>query len=111
MLSEKDKKFLARWEKDRDKEATFKAKLLHGLPMAALFSLPILLFILIVYLFLPDWYTRVSNRMEGSLVTIIIAVICCIIFFAYFRMHYKWEMNNQLYQELKNRENKTEDTN
>jgi hypothetical protein len=29
-----------------------------------------------------------------------------IVFYAYFRMQYKWEMNEQLYKELKCKENK-----
>ena len=74
MLTEKDREFIIRWEMVREREGGFKAKLLNGLPMAALFSLPILLLVLVVYLFLPQWYTRVSNRIEGSLITIIIAL-------------------------------------
>lgn len=106
MLTDKDKKFITRWEAVREQESSTYAKLMNGLPMAVLFSLPILFFIAAVYFFFPAWYTRVSNRLSGSLVTILIALIGCIIFFAYFRMHYKWEMNEQLYQELKIKENK-----
>ena len=107
MLTEKDKQFIKRWEAVREKESSTRAKLMNGLPMAVLFSLPILFFIALVYFFFPDWYTKVSNRLSGSLVTIVIAIVGCIIFFAYFRMHYKWEMNDQLYQELKIKENKS----
>lgn len=106
MISEKNKKFITYWEQVRDKESGIGAKLLNGLPMAVLFSAPILLFITAVYLFFPDWYTRVSNRLAGSLITIVIAVVICILFYAYFRMHYKWEMNEQLYHELKDKEKK-----
>jgi preprotein translocase subunit SecY len=101
MLSEKDKDFIIYWEKEKNGRNTFSAKLIQGLPMAALFCVPILLFIAAVYLFFPEWYTRVSGRLPGSIVTIVIAVIICILFFSYFRMQYKWEMNEQLYRELK----------
>lgn len=110
MLTDKEKQFLIRWERVRENEGTIQAKLMHGLPMAMLFGLPILLFIAAVYILSPDWYAKVSDKLSGSLVTIVIAVIICILFFAYFRMHYKWEMNEQLYHELKNKAKKTENT-
>jgi hypothetical protein len=45
--------------------------------------------------------------MAGSMTTIVIGVIICILFFSYFRIQYKSEMNEQHYQELKQKENKT----
>jgi len=110
MLTEKDKQFIERWERVREKENRIQSKLINGLPMAVLFSAPILLFITAVYLFFPEWYTKVSNRLSGSLVTIVIAVVLCILFYSYFRMHFKWEMNDQLYRELKSKESKTNQT-
>jgi MFS superfamily sulfate permease-like transporter len=107
MLSEKDKVFMAYWEKEKERRKTFSARLIDGLPMAALFSVPILLFITTVYLFFPEWYTRISSRLPGSITTIVIAVIICILFFSYFRMQYKWEMNDQLYRELKQKASKS----
>ncbi len=104
MLSEKDKEFIRYWEKERERQNNAAVKLISGLPMAILFCVPILLFITAVYLFFPEWYTKVSNNMSGSMVAIVIAVVICIIFFSYFRMHYKWEMNEQLYQELKHKQ-------
>jgi len=106
MLSEKEKQFMVRWEKVREKERTVSEKIRNGLPMAVIFSLPILLFIFSVRIFLPDWYTKISNTGSGTFVAIIIALLLCILFFAYFRMQYKWEMNEQLYTELKNKENR-----
>lgn len=91
---------------ERDQQSRFGTKLISGLPMAILFCLPILLFIAAIFLFFPVWYTRVSNQMEGAMITILMAIIICILFFSYFRMQYKWEMNEQLYLELKHKENK-----
>lgn len=107
MLSEKDKEFIAYWEREKESRNTFSAKLTGGIPMAALFSVPILLFITAVYLFFPEWYTKISSRLPGSIFIIVLAVMFCILFFSYFRMQYKWEMNEQLYRELKNKENKS----
>jgi len=39
--------------------------------------------------------------LPGSITTIVIAVIIFILFFSYFRMQFKWESNEQLYKELK----------
>ena len=72
--------------------------------MALIFCLPILLFIVVVYLFFPEWYTKISQTSQGTFITIVIAVFICVGFFSYFRMHYKWEMNEQLYDELKSKE-------
>lgn len=45
--------------------------------------------------------------MQGSTgLIIVIAVIVCMFFFSYFRMQYKWEMNEQLYRELKQKASK-----
>ena len=104
MLSEKDKQFIAYWEQERLKQNTVVHKILNGLPMAIVFSLPILLFIFAVYIFFPEWYTKISQTSQGTFVTVVIAVFLCTIFFSYFRMHYKWEMNEQLYDELKSKE-------
>ena len=101
MLSEKDKDFIIYWEKERDRRKSFSVKLASGLPVAALFSVPILLFIIAVYFFFPEWYTKVSGKLPGSITTIVIAVIISMLFFSYMRMQYKWEMNEQLYRELK----------
>ena len=108
MLSEKDRKFLLRWEKERESQNTVLSKIAGGLPMAMLFSLPILMFIFVVYIFFPEWYTKISATSQGTFITIIIAVLLCTLFFSYFRMHYKWEMNEQLYLELKKKQEKEE---
>lgn len=107
MLSEKDKDFIIYWEKERERRKAFSAKIIDGLPMAALFCFPVLLLIAAVYVFFPEWYTRISNSIGGSMSTIVIAVIISMLFFSYFRMQYKWEINEQLYREIKQKESKT----
>ena len=109
MLSEKDKEFIIYWEKERERQNSISAKIISGLPMAILFCVPILLFITVIYLFLPEWYTKVSNKLPGAVLTIIIALIIMVFFFAYFRMQFKWESNEQYYLELKHKQNKGED--
>jgi len=107
MITEKDKAFLRYWEQNRDFENTFKRKLSGGLPMAILFGLPIILLIVVIRIFLPDWYMKISSTSSGMFFTAVVAMIVVVFFYAYFRMQYKWEMNEQLYQELKSKENKS----
>ncbi len=120
MLSEKDKAFIRRWEAVRDKESSFRFKLLSGLPMAFLFALPVLLFFIVVKIFFPSWFSTATHKStdivvpemtqrfmtisNGDVAMAFIAVLLVVLFFSYFRMHYNWENNEQLYYELKNRE-------
>jgi hypothetical protein len=111
MLSEKESEFLAYWASNRQQQSRFITKILGGLPMAAIFMLPILLSMGVVYFYFPEWYTKVSNITTGTFFTIIIAVFIAILFFSYFRMHFKWEMNEQLYKELLQKKRKAEAAN
>ena len=104
MFSQKEIDFMKHWETVREKESHFLSKLGRGLPVAMLFGLPIILSLVAVYFLSPEWYTKVSQAASGVLGTLIVAVCMIILFFSYFRMHFKWEMNEQLYQELKSRQ-------
>jgi preprotein translocase subunit SecY len=123
MLTEKDREFMAYWEKVRERESTFTHKLLTGLPMALIFATPILVFFAVVKIFFPSWFTNATYKQTdialpewsakfmklsaGDMIAAFIAVMVVILFFSYFRKHYKWEMNEQLYKELKSKEKKT----
>jgi hypothetical protein len=106
MISEKEKEFLRYWEQNRDSENNFGHKLLKGLPMAMVFGLPIILSVIVVRLYFPDWYTKISQTTPGMFLTAIIAVIGIIIFTAFFNMQFRWETNEQAYQELRIKEKK-----
>ncbi len=107
MLSEKDKAFLHYWELHREKENTVLSKLTRGFPMALLFGLPIILLVVSVRLFLPEWYMKISGTSTGMFFTAVIAMMGVVLFYAFFRMQYKWEMNEQLFKELKIKESKS----
>jgi hypothetical protein len=66
------------------------------------------LLVVVVRLFLPDWYMKISGTSPGMFLTAVIAMFGVVIFYAFFRMQYKWEMNEQLYKELKSKENKSD---
>lgn len=111
MITQKESAFITHWEQVREAESRFSRKLLSGLPMALLFSLPILLSIGGVRLFMGEFDMRISKALQGStIVVVLIAVLCIAFFFAYFRMHLRWEQNEQLYQSLKLRQNKEAET-
>ncbi|MEP6675163.1 MAG: hypothetical protein ABJA78_08405 [Ferruginibacter sp.] len=135
MLTARDNDFIRYWEAQRETRSGFSNKLLSGLPMAMLFGLPVLVLIFLVQFFMPQWFNKASQVTQhtqdgqrlitkefienpdlynkstqfsiGLFITIVIAVLLCIIFYAYFRMHYKWEMNEQLYKELKQKQKKS----
>ncbi len=107
MLTEKEKLFLIYWERNRERESTFLSKLGRGLPMALLFSLPIILFIASIWIFFPDWFMKISKTSTGSYITAIFAVLGIVLFYSFFRMQFKWEMNEQLYKELKSKQTST----
>ncbi|MEO6550348.1 MAG: hypothetical protein ABIN94_20250 [Ferruginibacter sp.] len=107
MTNEKEMAFLIYWERNREIESTFKSKLLRGFPVAILFGLPIILMVVVVRLFFPDWYMKISATSPGMFVTAIVAMIGVVFFYSYFRMQYKWEMNEQLYKELKSKHRKS----
>jgi predicted membrane channel-forming protein YqfA (hemolysin III family) len=100
MLTPKEEAFIAYWQKNRTKQNTTFNKLLGGLPMAIIFVLPIILLVLGIWLFVPEWYTKISKTSPAMFLTALFALFCVVLFYSFFRMQYKWEMNEQLYQEL-----------
>ena len=101
MLSKKEMDFIKHWEVVREEYSTLKSKIVRGLPMSLLFSLPILFSVVGVELLSPDWFTKLSQSAMSATWPILFSVILIIFFFSIARMHFKWEMNEQLYQELK----------
>lgn len=104
MLTEKETKFLRYWEQNRAKESTVISKISRGLPMAVLFALPILLLVVAVWIYFPDWYMKISKTTPGMFITTIFAMFGVILFYSFFRMQFKWESNEQLYHEMKIKE-------
>lgn len=106
MLSTEEEKFIKYWEDKREAYSSSKSKLLRGLPGASMLGLPILLLLVCVYLFFPDWYTKISATSVQTFAVVVLAIIIFIICFAFARMHFRWEMNEQAYLELKYKQKK-----
>lgn len=96
MVTDQEKRFIEYWEVNRDKQKKLLFKLAFGLPLGIVFALPILLSVVF-----DDWYKRMVFISGSQVTVILVAVMVIAVFFALFRMKFKWEQNEQLYKELK----------
>jgi hypothetical protein len=110
MLSDSENRFVSYWEKVRIPYSSTSSKFRRGLPLALIFGGSLFLSLVAVYIFSPEWYTKISQRANSSMFAIIIGFFLSILFFAYFKMHFKWEMDEQRYNELKTKQKKYLDT-
>lgn len=92
--------FVVYWQQNRKNFSTASSKLIRGFPFALLFTLPIMVSVIAVYFLSPDWYAKMKLQREGIFMTIFIALFIIVIFIAYFRMHLKWEQNEEAYQKF-----------
>ncbi|MEO6813395.1 MAG: hypothetical protein ABI172_05655 [Ginsengibacter sp.] len=103
MLTNDEKLFMEYWEKNRDKEKKVFRQLIYGSPWGLIFALPILLVVIF-----DEWYKNMIPISKSQIILITITVIGIAVFYALFRMRFKWENNEQLYEELKFKEKKSE---
>ncbi len=106
MLTEEELNFLTFWEANRETYSQFRSKIVRGLPMAIIFGFSIIALLLVVYLFIPDWYSKVSIQNSGTVLAILMSILILIGFISFFRMHFQWEMNEQAFKELKAKQHK-----
>lgn len=102
MLDTKEKLFVDYWELRRLVEKRLVYQLMTGLPVGLLFSLPIL-FILFTGRY---WFKRadmIANS-QMSPVLLVVAVLIISVFVAVFYKRHQWEMKEQQYRELMERE-------
>jgi membrane protein YdbS with pleckstrin-like domain len=102
MLNENEKRFLAYWEAQRETEKKLMRQLLIGIPIGLIFAIPILIMLFSGKI----WYKRadaVANTQLNPLV-LIIAIIVIAAFVAIFYKRHQWDMREQHYKELKERE-------
>ena len=101
MLAKDEKEFLVYWENNRLAKKKWVRQLAVGLPLGV--SLVLAIF---VNLF-TGWYGRaqmVLARESSSLVLVLlIASISIVLFIIIFSARHRWEMNEQRFQELKNK--------
>jgi pilus assembly protein TadC len=95
MLSAEEKEFMEWWEQNRSKEKRLLSQLTIGLPLGLAFGFPILLSVMF-----RGWYKNMPYVSGSQLTIILIAVLLVVVFYAIFKMRFKWEMNEQRYREL-----------
>ena len=103
MLTEQEIFFIDYWEANREKQKKLFYGLAVGLPVGLVFALPILISVLF-----HEWYKSMVFISGSQITVILIAVLSIAVFFALFRMKFKWEENEQLYKELKFKEQNTD---
>jgi pilus assembly protein TadC len=95
MLSAEEKEFMEWWKQNRSKEKKLLSQLTIGLPLGLAFGFPILLSVMF-----RGWYKNMPYVSGSQLTIILIAVLLVVVFYAIFKMRFKWEMNEQRYREL-----------
>lgn len=104
MLSAEEEKFLVYWKENREREKKFSRQLLAGLPWGLLIGAGI-----VTALFTGGWYVRATMEAnsESNPFVIIIAVVGIAVFVGVFYKRHRWEMNEQHYDELLQKKNKS----
>lgn len=100
MLSKDEQRFVDYWTANRLKEKKTFRQLLIGLPLGLTFALAI------VAIFSSGWYERaqMAAYSNSSPFVFMAAVFGIIAFVAIFSKKHKWDMNEQRYTELLERE-------
>lgn len=96
MLSEKEKAFLQYWEANRIKQKKSTRNVLIGLGIGIVAGVPIFINLL------SGWYERaqmVANS-QTNLGVLVFAILLIGLFIGLFYTRFKWETNEQYYQEL-----------
>jgi hypothetical protein len=103
MHTEEETKFIKYWEANRERQNTLKYRLMFGLPLGMLVSLPIL----INFLMGRFWYKRADavGLSQFNPMVLVVAVLLIAVFVAVFYKQFQWERNEQRYLELTRRRN------
>jgi len=104
MLSKENEAFLAWWGQNREREKTSVKPFLVGL--SAGFSIGIGVILILE----SGWYERASMVANSRLssVVFVLAIMIVSVFMAFFYRKFRWEMQEQRYQELFILKNKAE---
>ncbi|MDF2385401.1 hypothetical protein JMG10_28305 [Nostoc ellipsosporum NOK] len=102
MLTEEEKKFIRYWEENRLRKKKVVRNMAVGLPLGLLFV------VAIMANFFSGWYKRadmVLNTDSSLIMVLLVASLLIVIFMSVFSARHRWDINEQRYQELKQREN------
>ncbi len=96
MVTDEEKRFVAWWRENRDKEKKVLRQLAIGLPIGLLFAVPIIIN------FASGWYKRAdmwarSHTDDNTGVVLAVAILLITTFVAIFYKRHKWDMHEQEY--------------
>jgi hypothetical protein len=99
MLTEKEKDFMAWWQENRLKKKKGLRQYYFAMPLGAIIVITTFIN------FFSGWYKRAEMRLKTEIspsliITLFIAGILIIAFFAVFTVKHRWDVNEQYYQEL-----------
>lgn len=105
-LTPDERRFMEWWELERHKYKRRAMQWWLGLPLGALFSIPILL----NFLAGRFWYKRADavGSSQFNPTVLIVAVILIAGFMGYISRRFKWEQNEDRYHSFKSRDNASE---
>jgi len=102
MLTDEEKKFIRYWEENRLRKKKVVRNMAVGLPLG-------LLFVIAIFAnFFSGWYKRadmVLNTDSSLIMVLLVASLLIVVFFSVFSARHRWDINEQRYLELKQREN------
>jgi integral membrane sensor domain MASE1 len=96
-MTDRDRQFMAWWEKNRDKQKKTFRQLYIGLPVGLIFVIPIAIN------FSSNWYKRANMQANSttSPLVLLIAMLAIVCFLAIFYKKFQWDQYEQRYLELK----------
>ncbi|MBL7727296.1 MAG: hypothetical protein JNM68_06420 [Dinghuibacter sp.] len=102
MLTKEEESFLNWWQQHREQQKKIRNRWFVGLPAGLLLGLPVLLNVF------AKWNKQVEVITGGQMIAVLIAILGIITFMAVFSIQHKWEMREQLYRELLQKKNTSE---
>ena len=102
MLTDSERRFLEYWEAHRLGEKKLMRQLLIGIPIGLVFAIPILIFLFSGKI----WYKRADAvaMTQMNPVVLIVAIIIITAFVAIFYKRHQWDMREQQYKEIKEKQ-------
>jgi heme/copper-type cytochrome/quinol oxidase subunit 2 len=99
MLTEKEKVFMAWWQENRLKKKKGLRQYYFAMPLG------VMIVITTFINFFSGWYKRADMRLRTEIspsliITLFVAGILIIAFFAVFTVKHRWDVNEQYYREL-----------
>jgi membrane protein YdbS with pleckstrin-like domain len=103
MLTQHEKDFIIYWKENREKKKKIFRQLSIGIPIGFLFAIPI------VINFVSGWYKRADMILNSGGLVLIIAFLLIIGFVAIFSQQHQWDMREQHYRELLEKQTREND--